>query len=144
MTDPRNDPQLARDVARHLDRRRIKRKLTLWGLAAALIAAAAGYLHCGHGFGLGGGGPGADDGTAPHSQPVVAHRCTLRISARGITVDGVPMQRAAAIDACKQAGGAELVEVGDAPEGKLEELRRELSAAHVPFVLREPTAPAKR
>jgi hypothetical protein len=142
MTDPRNDPNLARDVAKHLDRRRMKRKVTLWTLLVALIAAAAGYLHCGHGFGLGGGGPGAADGPAPR-EPAVAHRCLLRISARGITVDGKPMERAAAVDACKRAGSAELIEVGDAPEGKLEELRRELAAAHVPFVLREPTAPAK-
>jgi hypothetical protein len=139
-----HDPKLARDVAKHLDRRRVRRKLTLWTLLLAVVAAAAGYLRCGHGLGLGGlrgGGPGSDDdGPAP----AVSHRCLLRISARGITVDGKPMERAAAVDACKQAGTAELIQVGDAPEGKLEELRRALAAAHVPFSLREPTAPAAR
>ena len=141
MTDPRNDPNLARDVAKHLDRRRIKRKVTLWTLLVALVAAAASYLHCGHGLGLGGGGGPGDDGPAPR-ESVVARRCLLRISAKGITVDGKPMERAAAVDACKQAGSAELIQVGDAPEGKLEELRRALAAARVPFALREPTAPA--
>ncbi|HEY0193407.1 MAG TPA: hypothetical protein VGC42_19960 [Kofleriaceae bacterium] len=136
MTDPRNDPNFARDVAKHLDRRRMKRKLTLWALLAGLVAAAAGYLRCGPGLGLGGGRPG--DGPAAHDEPVVAHRCVLRIDAKGITVGGKPMQRADAVEACKRAGGAELVQVGDAPEGKLADLRRELTAAHVPFVLREP------
>lgn len=142
MTDPRTDPKFARDVAKHLDRRRIKRRVTLWTLLLALVAAAAAYLRCGSGLGLGGGGPGAGDATAPR-EPAVAHRCLLRISARGITVDGKPMERAAAVEACKQAGSAELIQVGDTPEGKLEELRRDLAAAHVPFSLREPTAPAR-
>jgi hypothetical protein len=143
MTSPPADPKFVKAVAKQLDRRRVRRRLTLWAFLLAAAAAAAGYLRCGHGFGLGGGGGGETIGS--NDQPATGpRRCVLRISATGITVDGNDMPREQAVATCKDAGSAELIQVGDAPEGKLTELRHALEAAKVPFVVRESAGGAGR
>jgi len=133
----------AREVAKQLDRRRLKRRMTVWTLLLALIAAAAGYLRCGSGFGLGGGG-GAGQGSEQETRaPRTAagrQRCVLRVTASGITVDGTQMSRDGAVAACKAFGGAELVVTGDAREGDGKDLEAALKAAGVTdIVRRDPT-----
>ncbi|HEX4420923.1 MAG TPA: hypothetical protein VH165_23565 [Kofleriaceae bacterium] len=139
---PQRDPKFVRDVAKQVDRRRVRRRVTLWTLLLGVVAAAAMYLRCGTGFGLGGGG---GSGTGPGSvQPLVSHRCALRISAAGITVDGKPMSRDQAVAACQAAGSAELTEVGDTPEGRIDELHAALKAADVPFSVRDSSSPKSK
>jgi hypothetical protein len=125
-----DDRQFARDVAKQLDRRRMARKATLWTGLLALIAAAAMYLRCGSGIGLGGIGQGTGEASAPltptHSRP-----CTLRVTATGITVNGKAMQRDDAVAACKAATGADVVVTGDARQGDWEDLRGALEAAGI-------------
>lgn len=48
---------LAKDVATELDRRHRRRRLGFLSLCAAAIAAAALYLRCGDGWGIGGRAP---------------------------------------------------------------------------------------
>jgi hypothetical protein len=126
----RLDPTLARDVARQLDRRRMRRRLLLWSALLALVAAAAMYLRCGDGFGL--GGPGKGPGEGGEVRPVAGpKRCDLRVAKAGITVDGKPMLRDEAVAACKAAGGADVVVTGDAREGDWKDLRGALETAGV-------------
>jgi hypothetical protein len=133
MTPPRIDPALARDVAKQLDRRRIRRRLLVWTTLLAAVVVAAMYLTCGHGFGLGGAGPGSDEGPGPGSVKalVAAKRCALRVAAAGITVDGKPMPRDEAAAACKATGGADVVVTGDARQGDWKDLRAALETAGV-------------
>lgn len=134
-TSRTGDDRFARDVAKHLDRRRVHRKLVLWTALLALLAAAAQYLTCGHGFGL--GGPGKGPGEPGLSHPAVAPaRCAIRVTARGITVDGKPMQRDEAVTACKATSGADVVVTGDARQGDWDDLRSALDAAGVASFLR--------
>jgi len=132
MTQPPTDRRFARDVAKQLDRRRVRRRVTLWSALLALVAAGAAYLRCGSGFGLGGlggrGGFGGDDG-APRGA-VSERRCAIRIAAAGITVDGAPRTRDQAIAACKTArGGVDIYLTGDARHGDARELGEALAAA---------------
>jgi hypothetical protein len=128
-TRPPHDRQFARDVAKQLDRRQTRRRLTLWSALLALVAAGAAYLRCGggHGFGLGlGGGQGGDE------RPVTAPaRCAIRVSARGITVGGRAMSRDQAVASCKATTGADVVVTGDAREGDWRDLEAALRAAEV-------------
>jgi hypothetical protein len=98
-------------------------------LLAAVIAAAV-YLRCGNGWGLGGMGGG---GIAGSGSPAAPKRCALKVTATGIIVDGKPLARDAAVAACKSAGGAIVTVTGDAREGDWTELEQALEAAHVPF-----------
>lgn len=129
---PTDDRRFARDVAKQLDRRRMRRRLTLWTLLLVLIAAGALYLRFGGGFGLlgiGGAGEGDGGGTArPLAGP---RRCAIRVSAGGISVGGRAMSRDEAVAACKAAAGADVVVTGDAREGDWQDLNTALQAAGV-------------
>jgi hypothetical protein len=126
---PTANPRLARDVARHLDRRRMRRRLVGWTALLAAVAAAALYLRCGVGFGLGGAGEGPGPGS-PHT-PTEPRRCAIRVAAGGITVDGKPMLRDRAVAACKSTAGADVVITGDARQGDWKGLLDALHAAGV-------------
>jgi hypothetical protein len=137
-TSPTSDRRFARDVAKQLDRRRTRRRLTLWTLLLALVAAAALYLRCGQGFGLGGlGGFGEPGGSGSERSLVAPARCAIRVSANGITVDGKPMQRDEAVAACKATAGADVVVTGDARQGDWDDLRSALDAAGIATFLRD-------
>jgi hypothetical protein len=142
-TSRTGDPRLARDVAKHLDRRRIRRKLVLWTVVLALLAAAARYLTCGHGFGLGDLGKilGEGSGSGSVHTVVAPARCAVRVTTSGITVDGKPMQRDEAAAACKATSGAEVVVTGDAREGDWKDLKSALEAAGVKdIVVHQPSS----
>ncbi|HEX3760313.1 MAG TPA: hypothetical protein VHW23_16465 [Kofleriaceae bacterium] len=131
MTQPTHDRQFARDVAKQLDRRRTRRKVTVWTGLVALIIAAAGYLRFGGGLGtLGLGGGSGVRGDDRHAL-VPPERCVVRVSAAGITVAGKPMTQDAAIAACKDTPGADVTVTGDAREGDWQGLQSALQAAGV-------------
>jgi hypothetical protein len=141
------DRAIARDVAKQLDRRRTRRRLTVWTGLLALIIAAASYLRFGGGFGalgLGGGsGDGEDHGEGEEHRPVNhPTRCAVRISAAAITVGGKPMTRDEAVAACKGTPGADVVVTGDTREGDWQDLRAALEAAGIVVQLqRHPAGP---
>ena len=126
-------------LAKELDRRRRNRRmLTLSALLAAAIAAAT-YLRCGKGWGTGGKGPGEGGTTVTTTTPSDATaRCSIRLTAAGITVDGKTVTRDEAISACKGKTGADVLITGDARQGDWDELRGALEAASIPFFTREP------
>jgi hypothetical protein len=137
---PPRDPRFARDVAKQLDRRRVRRRVTLWTALLGLVAAAAMYLRCGTGFGLGGlggftgaggerGDSAAPDGSARPA--VTAQYCSVRVSSHGISVAGKSMTRDQAVRACKPIGSAHVVVTGDAREGDWIDLRAALDAAAI-------------
>jgi hypothetical protein len=128
------DKQLARDIASELLRRQRRRKLFFVAALAAAVICAVLYGTCGHGWGLGKGG-GAGTGLHPVAAPAGPdagpRRCTIRIAASGITVDGKPMTRDQAVAACKVTTGADAIVTGDARQGDWDELRAALGAAGV-------------
>ena len=130
------DDRLARDVAKHLDRRNTRRKLGRWTAILAILVVAALYLRFGSGLGLGLGGLGKGGGPGSAHTLVGSHRCAIRVAASGITVDGKPMQRDDAVDACKATAGADIVVTGDARQGDQDALLDALKAADVPAFLR--------
>lgn len=133
-----HDRKFARDVARQIDRRRTRRRLTLWSGLLVLVIAAAGYLRLGGGLGqLGlGGHPGEGDGEGhPLAGP---RRCAIRLSASGLSVDGHSTSREAAISACKAAPGVDIHPTGDARHGDGEELAAALKAAGAKDVVLHP------
>jgi hypothetical protein len=136
------DPQLARDVAKHLDRRRLRRKLVGWTAILALGVVAAMYLTCGRGFGLGGLGTGTGEGPGSSRTLVAPRRCTIRITARGIAVDGKPVPRDEAVAACQDTPGADVIITGDAREGDWKELRGALEAAGIKDIAVHQPTPA--
>lgn len=147
MTQPTHptrppDPRFVRDVATQIDRRRTRRRLTLWTLLLALVAAGAAYLRCGGSLGLGGLGGGGDDGEGGQHTLAGPPRCTIRLSAGGITVDGRAASRDEAVAACKTASGVDLFWTGDARHGDREALLAALRAAKLDIALHEPRAPA--
>ena len=135
------DHDFAKDVAKQLDRRRLRRKLALWAAFIALIALAVSYVTCGQGFGLGGKGKGKGEGPGSGSAKVVTDagptRCAVRIAAAGITVDGKPATRDAAVTACKATSGADVVVTGDARQGDWDDLKAALEAAGVTIYLEQ-------
>lgn len=145
-----HDRQFARDVARQLDRRRTRRRLTLWSALLALVIAAAGYLRLGGGLGRLGLGGGAGEGEGDEQQRSLTgpRRCTIQLSASEVTVDGRAMSRDAAITACKGRPGTDIFPTGDVRHGDLEELQAALKAAGArdvvlhPLPRRSPDAPA--
>jgi len=138
-TSRTGDDRLARDVAKHLDRRNTRRKLVRWTMVLALLVIAALYLRFGSGFGLGGLGKGTGNAGGPGSAHtlVAPRRCAIRVTASGITVDGKPMQRDEAVDACKATAGADVVVTGDARHGDWAQLHDALDAAGVSTFLRD-------
>lgn len=145
-TPPSADPQLARDVAQHLERQRVRRRMIRWLLLLALVGLAALFLRFGDGFGLGGAGKGSGSGEAePAVQPLAEvpgpRRCAVRVTAAGITVDGQPLPRDEAAAACKATTGADVVITGDAREGDWKDLKAALEAAGVTDIaVRQPRA----
>jgi hypothetical protein len=137
---PSHDRKFARDVARQIDRRRTRRRLTLWSGLLVLVIAAAGYLRLGGGLGqLGLGGRSGDgDGDEQGHSLAGPRRCTIRVSASGITVDGHPTPREAAISTCKAAPGVDIHPTGDARHGDGEELAAALKAAGAKDVVLHP------
>jgi hypothetical protein len=126
---PSQDRKFARDVARQIDRRRTRRRLTLWGGLLALVIAAAGYLRLGGGLnrlGLGGEGGDGDEQGQPLAGP---RRCAIRLSASGITVNGKPTSRDEAISTCKTAPRVDIHLTGDARHDDGKELDAALKAA---------------
>jgi hypothetical protein len=133
------DRDFVRDVAKQVERRRRRRKLIWYCAIVALVICAALYLRCGRGWGTGGSGDGDGTGTAARTPPADARtRCSIRVAAAGITVDGKPATRDAAVAACNAVGAADVVVTGDAREGTWSELRSALDAAHVQVFVRGP------
>lgn len=124
-------------LAKELDRRRMRRRMSVWLTLLAGAIAAAYYLRCGAGFGTGGKGPG-EGGTTKGATKEAATRCKIRLGAKGITVDGKPAKLEEAIAACKGKAGADVLITGDARQGDWDELRSWLEASSIPFFTREP------
>jgi hypothetical protein len=150
-TQPPVDRRFAKDVAKHLDRRRMRRRLLLWALLVGAIVFAALYGTCGRGFGLFGAGAGAGAGKgkgsgagASTAQPLLTpvdagpRRCSLRVAASGITADGAPATVAQAVAACKGATAAEVLVTGGARQGDWEDLKAALDTAGIPILRAEP------
>jgi hypothetical protein len=137
-----SDRRFARDVAKHIDRRRLRRRMLLWTLLFAVVAGAALYVRCGAQFGLGGGGLGPGDGDSAPRRVASGLRCAIRVTPNGIAVDGKRMTREQAVAACKAIGGADAIVTGDAREGDWKELLAALHAAGITdIVVRETHAP---
>lgn len=140
------DPKVARAIARHLDRRRLRRRLLGWLVLLGLIAAAAMYATCGTGFGLSGKGKGEGPGGGEQPRgavrPLAAQRCELRIGPSGITLDGKTMLRDEAVGAAKSCNGVDLYPSGDVRAGDVKDLQDALSAAGVSDVVEHPGAPS--
>ena len=135
MTKPSRE--LAKDVASELERRKRVRKLMFLTIWAALITLALIYVRCGRGWGLGGGkgdGTGKGTGTGAGTGSAVSQgpkRCVVRVTGKGISVDGKQMKRDEAVAACKKTEGALVTVTGDARQGDWDELRDALEAAKV-------------
>jgi hypothetical protein len=69
-------------------------------------------------------------------QPGAMERCTLRVDAKGIYVDGDPMTRDQAVVKCKQTSGASVMVADDAAPNVWSELRGQLERAHVKIYMR--------
>lgn len=142
-----HDRQFARDVARQIDRRRTRRRLTLWTALLALVIAAAAYLRLGGGLGALGLGGGDGDGDTGRRSLAGPQRCTIRLSASEVAVGGHPMSRDAAIATCKTAPGVDIFPTGDARHGDPKDLAAALQAAGArdvvihPLPTRAPDAP---
>ncbi|MDX2091778.1 MAG: outer membrane lipoprotein carrier protein LolA [Kofleriaceae bacterium] len=67
-----------------------------------------------------------------------ATRCTLRVSKKGIYVDGDPKSRADAIAACKRTAGAMVVLEDDAPADEWKALQAGLRQGGVKILMRGP------
>lgn len=144
---PKLDRRVARDVAKHLDRRRLRRKLLFWAALLGAIVLAALYLTCGRGWGLGGKGKGAGSGAgsgpgsaAPLLSVVDAgpRRCEVRIAASGISVDGKPATVAEAVTACKTGMAAEVLVTGGARRGDWADLKAAFDGAGIQILRIEP------
>jgi hypothetical protein len=127
-------------LAKEIDRRRVRRRLVVLtgGLAAAI--AALFYARCGTGWGT--GGKGAGEGGSAKGVIVIPYdataRCAIRLAANGLTLDGKPSTRDAAIAACKKTAGADVLITGDARQGDWDDLRGALEAAGIQYFTREP------
>ena len=131
--------KFAKDVAKELDKRQRRRKLTWFGVWAALIVAAVVYLHCGDGLGVGGSGKGSGSGKGTGSSTSTStststseKRCQVRVAADGVTSDGKPATDKQIVEKCK---GVDVIVTGDAREGAWKQLCDALDAAHVAIVM---------
>ena len=137
--DPRTDPTLARDVARHLDRRRGRGKPALLLLIAAAIGLAIAYLRCGDGLGLGGSGrDSATSGSQTSKVPLAAPatECSIRVTAKGLSVDGKPASREQVLETCQRTRRASVVVTGDARQGDWDELKAALESMAITVEVR--------
>jgi hypothetical protein len=123
--------------------------------AVLLLAILAGLIlwlqNCGKEFGIDLSGLGllAPEDGAPKGQPgqkdpersapdtreeggLAAGPCALRLDGQGLSLDGRPIDLAGAVNACKRAGAARLLVVGDAIQGELERVEKALAEAGVP------------
>lgn len=135
------DRRFAKDVAKHLDRRRTRRKVAVYGGLAGAIALALSYLTCG-GWGLGGRGSGKGPGGGSGEVATAdagPRRCAVRVTAAGITVDGTKATRTQVVEACKAVESAEIVVTGDARQGDWDELEAALKAANITYSVRQPS-----
>jgi hypothetical protein len=108
-------------------------RLVLGAAVVAAVVLAVVYLRCGAGWGLGVGSSGNGDGRAvalTGSGSGVA-RCAVKVTAAGLLLDGRLAPRDAVVAACKAAGGAVVIVVGNAREGDWLDLRQALEAAGV-------------
>jgi len=139
------DKRFARDVAREMHRQHRRRRMLLWLLLLAAVGAAAMYLRCGQGWGIGGLGRGDGEGEGQGTKTVVdtgPKTCAVRIAKDGITVDGKPMSRDEAVAACKKTAGADVVVIGDTLQGDWEALKVALQQGGVTIrSIKQPRAP---
>lgn len=150
MTPPQRDAHSIspRAVAKHLDRRRMRRKIVGLALLMAAVVAAVMYARCGGGWGLGGGGDGRGNGRGDSRQMMAVRdagtaRCSIVITADGIMVDGETRTRDEAVAACKGKAGADVRVAGDTLRGDRDALMAALDAAKVPvYVLESATGSA--
>ena len=150
MTQPRppHDRQFVRDIAKQIDRRRARRRTVRWFLLLVLVALAALYVRFGQGLGLP-GVPGlsglsqssesSDEPQSLYERSNAPRRCAIRVTPSGITLDGKPATREAAVAACKATSGADVVVTGDTREGDWQALRAALEAAGVRYFLPGPS-----
>ncbi len=132
-----------RSAAERLQRRSRIRRLLLWAAAITAIVIAVMLIRCGGGFGFGTGGGlglgagkgrglGSNVGTGSGTRRARAPQpCAVRVDAAGITVDGRSATVPDVVTACRAAGGAEVVVVGDARLGTWEALRVALDTAAI-------------
>lgn len=84
---------------------------------------------------LGCGTPASTERITPEQKPM---RCSIRLTSKGITVDGDPADRDQAVALCKPRTEA-LVELGDdASDGQWQALRTALADAGVKILIRGP------
>jgi hypothetical protein len=122
----------AKDVARELDRRHRNRRLLILGGWVVLVVLAALYLRCGRGWGLGGSGTGTGNGSGTTAAP---HRCSVRVTAKGLELAGKPTTPTAIVSGCAQ--GVDVIVTGDARQGDWDALRATLDAAHIPVFVHQ-------
>lgn len=141
MTEP--SKQLAKDVATELQRRKRRNRVLVLLLLAALIAAAIYFFGFGGGFGFGKGkGAGTGEGSGHAPQPAVTtadagpQRCTIRVEADGILVNGVKKTRDEAVELCSKTEGAMVTVTGEARQGDWDELRAALQATGTKIYIR--------
>jgi len=128
------DDRIAREIAKHLNRRRRRGKLVRWAVVLGVLAAAALYLRFGLGLGPGlglGRGTGEAGGAGSAHTLVAPRRCAIRVTVSGIIVDGKPMQRDEAVAACKPKAGTDVIVTGNARQGDGKDLLEALRAAEV-------------
>jgi hypothetical protein len=138
---PTPDRRFAKDVAKHLDRRRMRRKVLGWMIVVGAAVLAAFYLTCGRGWGLGKGagqGPGSGPGSGPGAPNALLapydagpSRCQVRIAAAGITVDDKPTTVEEAVAACKGAGASEILVTTGARAGDWEDIKAAFDRAGI-------------
>lgn len=136
MTEPS-----AKEIAKHIDRRRMRRKLVLWGGLIGAIALAIVYLTCGRGWGLGGAGSGSGGGGTAEgiaSLDAGPAQCELKLAPDGITEAGTKLTREQAIEHCKVSGRAIVTVTGNTVQTDWDELKAALEAAKVTVFRREP------
>jgi hypothetical protein len=139
------DRKLARDVARQIERRRIRRRLLALTAAGILCILAIAYLRCAGGWGPGGGKGSGTRAKQAATAPVPdagASRCDVRVDAEGIRLAGQPATRDQAVWACRAAGGADVVVTGAARQGDWDDLRAAFEAAGITVFVRGGAAPS--